>query len=574
MSLKVVIVGAVALGPKAACRLKRLVPDAEVTLIDRDTLVSYGGCGIPYFISGEVSDAKELLSTSFHMVRDPHFFQQAKGVRVLTRTEAVAIDRPAKTLRLRNLDDGQEQDLPYDKLVLATGTRPHRLPIPGADLERVFTIADLGGAIQLKDLIAAGQVGQAVVIGGGAIGLEMVESLTDLWGVETTLIEVRDQLLPGIVSPTLARMVQRHLKEKGVAGIHLAETALRLEGEGAVERVVTDRRTIETDLVIMAVGVRPNVELAADAGLDLSETGAIAVNDQFVTSDPDIYAGGDCTDQLNLITGRRMHLASGSLANRQGRIIGTNLAGGHETFDGIVGSFILKAFEMSVAAVGLSLPMARSAGFDALSALVVQGDRAHFYPGMDMMFMELVVERHTRRVLGLQGVSGNGDALAARIDAVAAILKYQPTVRDIANLEMAYAPPYAVAMDILNALGNTAENILAGRNRVVEPDEFLEMFAGDDACVCLDVRGPANAQPFVEQFPGRWVNIPQDELRDRLAEVPRDQELILICNSGVRSFEAQVTLEHCGLKANRNLQGGVGALKKLGWPLETENQDE
>lgn len=569
MSLKVVIIGAVALGPKTASRLKRLAGDAQVTMVDRDALVSYGGCGIPYFVSGDVSEAAELQSTSFHMVRDEKFFRQAKGVEVLTRTEALSIDRPARKVLVRNLDSGVETELPYDKLVLATGSRPHRLPIPGADLDGVFTVSDLNEAVAIKARMAAGQVGRAVVIGGGAIGLEMVEALTDLWGVETSLVEFQDQLLPGAVSPTISRMLEHHLEEHEVTGIHLSESVQRIEGNGRVERVVTDRRELEADLVIMAVGVRPNSDLAVRAGLDVSANGAIQVNSRFQTSDPDIYAGGDCVDNLNLITGKRVYYPSGSLANRQGRIIGTNLSGAVEEFDGIVGSFILKAFEVSVAAAGLSLARARAEGFDAISAFVVQADRAHFYPGMELMYLELVVDRSTGRVLGLQGLSHKGDALATRVDAVAAILKYKPLVRDISNLELAYAPPFASAMDILNAAGNTAENILAGLNKTMEPEEFVGRWASRENgnLVCLDVRGQANAAPLVAKYPGLWLNIPQDELRDRQDEIPRDKDLILVCNSGARSYEAQVMLDQWGLTRNRNLQGGVGAMKKMGLEL-------
>lgn len=569
MSLNIVIVGAVALGPKAACRLKRLVPDANVTMIDRDSLISYGGCGIPYFVSGDVNDAKELQSTSFHMVRDAEFFRLAKDVNVLTRTEALTLDRRNKTVRVRHLDTGREEDLPYDKLLLATGSRPHVPPIPGADLDGVFTVSNLNEAVRIKERIASGQVGTAVVIGGGAIGLEMVEALSDLWGVDTSLIEVRDQLLPGVVGPNLAQMVRQTLAEHEVANVYLSEKVERLEGDGRVERVVTDRRTLEADLVIMAVGVRPNSELAAAAGLEVSPAGAMVVNSRFQTADPDIYAGGDCIENLNLITGKKTYTPSGALANRQGRIIGTNLAGAVEEFDGVVGTFILKAFDLNVASAGLCLDRALAEGFDAFSTLVVQGDRAHFYPGMELMYLELVVNRADGRVLGIQGVSGQGDALAARIDAVAAILKYKPTVRDVSNLELAYAPPFSAAMDILNALGNAAENIMSGKNRVIDINEFAQLFDSADrqGCMVLDVRGPANAEPFVEKYPDVWVNIPQEQLRNRINDVPADKDLILICNSGVRSYEAQIALDHLGVGRTRNLQGGVGAMKKWGMKI-------
>ncbi|MFH1136019.1 MAG: FAD-dependent oxidoreductase [Pseudomonadota bacterium] len=564
MSFEVVIIGAVALGPKVACRLKRLRADARVTMIDRDSLISYGGCGIPYFISGDVADAKELQSTSYHMIRDPEFFHLAKDVDVLDRTEALALDRAGKKVRIRDLESGRERDLSYDKLVLAVGSRPNKPPIPGADLEGVFTVSNLNEAVKIKDKISSGSVGRAVVIGAGAIGLEIAEALADLWGIETAIIEIQDQVLPGVIGPQMSQMVKAHLAEHDVSQVFLKEKVLRLEGEGQVERVVTDQRTLDADLVILAVGVHPNSELARAAGLEISPRGAIIVNSRFQTSDPDIYSGGDCIENIHLLTGKPVYFPSGALANRQGRIIGTNLAGAVEEFDGVVGSFILKCFEMNVAAAGLSLPRAKAEGFDAFSAFVVQGDRAHFYPGMELMYLELVVERPTARVLGIQGLSPQGDALAARIDAVAAILKHQPRLRDVSNLELAYAPPFSSAMDILNALGNTAENILVGKNTTVDVDEFCELVSrsGEADFVCLDVRGEANAAPFLEKYPGFWMNIPQEQLGKRLDEVPRDKDLLLVCNSGVRSYEAQNVLTAAGLTRTRNLQGGIAAMKK------------
>jgi len=565
MRQRVVIIGAVALGPKAACRLKRLQPEAQVTMIDQDALISYGGCGIPYYISGDVSDASELMSTSFHMIRDERFFDKAKDIKLLTQTRAVAIDRTNKVVTAQDLKTGEEKIIPYDKLVLATGSRPKRIPIPGSELDGVFTVSTIKDGIAIKERITRGEVESAVIIGAGAIGLELAEAFTDLWGIETTVIEIMDQILPGIMDKNLALMAQRHMEEKEVT-FYLSENVKSIEGEGHVQRVVTDHRTLKADIVIMATGVQPNTDLARKAGLVISQNGAIVVNNRLQTSDPDIYAGGDCVENLHLITGKRVYFPSGSIANRHGRIIGTNLAGGTATFDGIVGSFVVKLFDISLASAGLSLQEAQKNGFDAISALVVQADRAHFYPEQELMYLELVVERSTRRVLGIQGVGSTGDGLVRRVDAVAAILKFRPTTADISNMEIAYSPPFAAAMDILNAVGNVADNIIEGRCRTIETDEFEDLFKdrtkGD--VIFLDVRGPENAAPFVQKYPEYWINIPQEELRDRLKEVPTDKKLILICNSGVRSYEAQVTLDDSGIRNTYNLQGGVAAIKKVG----------
>jgi NADPH-dependent 2,4-dienoyl-CoA reductase/sulfur reductase-like enzyme/rhodanese-related sulfurtransferase len=568
MPQNIVVIGAVALGPKAACRFKRLEPESKVVMVDRDDIISYGGCGIPYFISGDVSDPSHLQETSFHMLRDKTFFKEAKDIEVLTRTEALNINRREKYVAIKNLDTREESTLPYDKLVIATGSRPKRLDIPGIDLDGVFAVSNMNAAIAIKDRISSGQVNKALVIGGGFIGLEMAEALTDMWGIETTVVEITDQLLPGLISRNLARIVKHHMEEKEVS-ILLEERVERLEGSGRVERAVTTNGTLDADLVIVSVGAEPNSDLARAAGLDVSPKGAIVVNSKMQTSDPDIYAGGDCVEVVNLISGTPGYYPLGSMANRQGRIIGTNLAGGHAEFPGAVGSLVVKVFDLSIAATGLNIEAARQEGFDAMSALVIQFDRAHFYPEKDLMTLELVVEKTSGRVLGIQGVGPMGEGTVGRINAVASILKYKPTVEDIGNLELAYSPPFSAAMDILNALGNTAENILAGKNRVVDVDEFDKLWkqreSGD--VVFLDCRGWGNAEPFVNKYPQHWKSLPQDELRARMAEVPRDKKLVLICNTGVRSYEAQVTLDEMGIKDSCNLQGGVACLKKWGLDL-------
>ncbi len=574
MTQNVVIVGAVALGPKAACRFKRLMPEAKVTMIDETDLISYGGCGIPYFVSGDVSDPGQLQSTSFHMLRDETFFKNAKDIDVLTRVRAVSIDRDQKEVHIEHVETGEKERLSYDRLVLATGSSPKRLPIPGSEMEGVFTVSDLSGAVAIKDQVAGGAVDKAVIIGGGAIGLEMAEALADLWGIETSVVEIADQILPGIVSPVVARMGRQKMAENDIS-VYVREQVLRLEGDGRVQRVVTDKRTLDADLVIMAVGVSPNADLARDAGLKISPAGAIVVNERMETSDPHIYAGGDCVEIQDLITETPAYFPSGSLANRQGRIIGTNLAGGNATFEGAVGTFAIKLFDLAIASAGLSLERARSHGYDALSVFVVQFDRAHFYPEKDLIYLELVVEKETGRVLGIQGLGGMEGGMFARVSAVAALLKYQPTTADVSNLELPYAPPFSSAMDVVNALGNAAENTLAGKNRVIDADQFAQWWTErkQGNTLFLDCRGWGNAEDFVKKYPEEWKSIPQDELTARMDEVPRDKNLVLICNTGVRSYEAQITLDQMGIPHTYNLQGGVAALKKWGLDLLASEGD-
>ncbi|RPH82636.1 MAG: pyridine nucleotide-disulfide oxidoreductase, partial [Desulfobacteraceae bacterium] len=460
---------------------------------------------------------------------------------------------------------GEELDLSYDQLVLATGSVPRRLAAPGADLPGIYAIAGLEEPIRIKETISKGRVGKAVIIGAGPIGLEMAEALSDLWGIETTVLELRDQILPDLVSPTLAGMAQHHLEEKGVALV-LNDEVLRFEGRERVERVVTRKQTLEADLVIVAVGVIPNSELARRAGLELDPSGAIRVNARMQTSDPAIFSGGDCVTVPNLVTGKPGFFPYGSLANRQGRVIGTNLAGGQAVFQGSVGTFILKLFEISVGGTGLSVQRAAREGYEFISAFVVQFDRAHFFPDKDLMYLEIVAEKATGRVLGVQGLGNRGDGMFARLSAVSALLPHRPDLSEISNLELPYSPPFSAAMDIVNALGNTAENVLAGKNRTINPEQVLEMWKArdPDRFLFLDCRGWGNAEPFVQKYPDIWKSIPQDELQQRLSEVPPNRQLILVCNTGARSYEAQIALDQAGLGNCLNLQGGVAALKKLG----------
>ncbi len=568
MSQKIVIVGAVAAGPKAACRARRLLPDAEITLLDQDDLISYGGCGIPYFVSGDVADEKELRSTSFHMVRDARFFQEAKGIDVMTLTRAVSIDRKEKVVHVENVKTGQKDQLAYDKLVLATGSRPNILPIPGNDLKGVFTISSLHKAIAIKDLLAQGKVGKAVVIGGGAIGIEMAESLADLWGVETTIVEFMPQVLPRIVDPTIASMVQQHLKENGV-DVFTSEAAQRFESndEGWVSRVVTNKRELECDLVIVAAGVRPRGELAKEAGLEVSPMGAIVVNQRMQTSDPSIYAAGDCVETFNLVTGKKAYAPLGSIANRQGRVVADNLAGIPSRFDGVVGSFIMKVFDICVGSTGISTEVAKAEGYRVVNALVVQSDRAHFFPTQALMFNNIIVDSSDKRVLGLQGFASMGDGLLARINAAAGMIAQGAKISDFSNLELAYAPPFSTAVDVLNAAANAADNLVEGRLRIIPTEDFVDWMDGradHPDWMVVDLRHPKEAEPWTKAFPERWMALVYDQVRANYESLPKDKTLILICNAGTRSYEIQVFLRSKGIENTFVLPGGLNVIRRLG----------
>ena len=568
MTLRVVIIGAVALGPKVASRLRRLLPAAAITVVDQDRFISYGGCGIPYYLMDEVPDENQLMSTSFHAVRDARFFQEAKGVTVLPRTRAILVDRARRTVALEDLESGARTELSYDRLVLATGSVSAAPPVPGRELGNVFFVNNLQNALDLKRALITQDIRNAVVIGAGAIGLEVTEALADTWNLKTAVIERLGHVLPQLFDANIAGIAETKLRAKGV-GIHTGESLLRLEGEeGAVRRVVTDRRTIPAELVVIATGVRPNVALAREAGIALGPRGGIAVNEHLQTSDPDVYAGGDCIETRSLVTGLPAYTPLGSLANRQGRVIADHIAGRPARFAGVVGSFIVKIFDIALAAAGPTQEQAIAAGIDAERVLVVGYDRAHFMPEKAILVLQLIVDRATRRVLGFQGAGPANDALLARVDAVAALLKHSPTVEDIGQLELAYSPPFASAMDTLNALGNTAGNLLDGLYRRMTAGEALELLRDPQGdAIFLDTNAPKSAAPYLARYPGRWVNIPYEKLSGRLEELPRERTIVTICDSGIRSFESQVLLSAHGFRHAFAMEGGLNLLKRLGVDL-------
>lgn len=566
MSEKIVIIGGVALGPKAACRCMRLDPQKEITLIDENVYISYGGCGLPYYVSGEIQALDALRSTNYQVVRDPGFFKKMKGFTVRNQTRALSIDREKKVVHVQDVVTGKEDALPYDKLVLATGARPRKLPIEGADLKNVYTLTHMEDADKIRKACEAGSVTDAVIIGGGFIGLEAAVALADMWGINVSVLEMGEHLMSAVLPKTMGLMAETDLKKHDV-NVYCQEKTVKIEGDnGAVCAVHTDKRVIKAQLVIVAAGFIPNSELAKDCGLEIGPRGAIVVDEYMRTSDPDIYAGGDCCSIKNLITGKYGYLPLGSLSNRQGRIIGTNLAGGNDTFPGYVGTWCVKLFDLSIAATGLTIDRARQEGFDAISVCVEQLDRAHFYPEKDMMALEIVVEKGSRRVLGIQGASVNSHGLKGRIDAVAAVLQYsKPTVHEISNLEVGYAPPFASAMDVVNVAGNVAENVLEGRFKAVTGIEFMELWKNraQNNIFFIDAR-PAKAAKEMEKKHSDWHAIPLEELQDRIDEIPHDRQIAIICNTGLRSYDSLLIMAKHGIRDVLNSTGGMQAVKQMG----------
>lgn len=556
---RILIIGGVATGAKTAARARRRDPGAEITIVEGGRFLSYAGCGMPYFIEGQVKDFKELMATPVGVIRDETFFQNVKNVRVLSQTRAEHIDRGRKTVAVVNVQTGQRSEVPYDKLVLATGGLPAEPRLEGASLRNVFRLNCPDDALAIRQTVDLGQVKRAVLIGGGLIGLETAEALV-CRGVHVTLVEMLDQLLPALLDWEMAAFLEKYLRGKGL-DIRLKEKVTGIEGDGNgnVAGVRTSAGAIEAQLVLIAIGVRPNVKLAKEAGLAIGPTGAIAVNDQLQTSEPDIYAGGDCVECKHLLTGQKIFVPLGSTANKHGHVIGDNVTGGHSTFPGVLGTTVFKVLDYNLGRTGLTEKQARQSGYEVLTALVPGPDRAHYYPTAATLLLKLVAEAKSGRLLGAQAV-GPGDAVK-RIDVVATALKFGATIDDIPELDLGYAPPYSMAVDPLAHAANVLRNKRDGLARALTPQELkAKLDSSENGLVLLDVRTPAEREQ-VQLHDPRVVWIPLGQLRTRLGELPRDKEIVCFCKVSQRGYEAQRVLDGGGFQRARFLDGGLVA-----WP--------
>jgi rhodanese-related sulfurtransferase len=420
-------------------------------------------------------------------------------------------------------------------------------------------------------------VGSAAVIGAGATGLEMAEAMADLWGVEVHIFEMAPQVLPGALDAEIAHMLASHLEKQEGIELHLGSKVEEIlsDDDGNARAIKADGVEYEVDLVIVATGVRPNADLAQECGLEIAKGGGIRVDETMRTSDSAIYAAGDCVSIRNLLSGQDMYMPSGSLANRQGRVAGSNICGVRATFPGALATFCIKLFGLSAARTGLDMAQCQRLGIEAVSPLVVQADRAHFHPDMKLMYLQLTAERATSKVLGCTALGENGDAVVGRVNAVAGMLPFEAKLEHVSNLELAYSPPLGAALDLLNAAANTAENLIAGKLRPMPPEEFSHRLELKDGQTCfLDMRAIDNAAPYLEHLAPYWVHLPQETLTGRLDEIPRDKDVVLICNSGVRSYEAQVMLDAAGITNTFNLSGGVAAVKQWGDPILPEDEND
>lgn len=563
MGQRIVIIGGTTCGTKAAARARRRDPQAEITIVEQHENVSVGRCGIPYYVGGKVDKIEELVSSPAGIVRDPEFFDKVKNIRVLTHTRAERIDRGAGQVHVQDLRTGRRDTLPYDKLVLATGSRPAPLKVPGGDLKNVRNMWSLEDAETIRENAFSGEVRNVVVVGAGLIGLEAAEVLleADMPGgkPKVTIIEAMRHIAPIFLDGEMASLVTKHLEDKGLE-IRTGELVERLEGDdtGAVWQVVTNRGTYPAELVISAVGLVPNVDLARDAGLSIGTTGAIIVNQYLETGDPNIYAGGDCVENMNLVNGRPIYTPQGSVANRHGRVIGNNITGMREAFPGVLGTVIFKIFDFTVGRTGLTESQARETGYPVETVIVSGADRAHFYPGTGSVVVKLIVDAPSRKILGAQLV-GEGE-VNKRLDVLVGAITMGATVDDLANFDLAYAPPYNTAMDVLHHAANVMRNKLAGEAKTITPAELKKRIAAGDNLLVLDVRTPGETEDRPAPYDGA-THIPLGELRAEARALPSEKMVVPFCQISIRAWEAQRILEEQGIQNVRFLEGGLAA-----WP--------
>ena len=439
---KVVIIGGVAGGMSAASKAKRENPELEVTVFERSRYISYGACGMPYVIGGLIPDLEKLVS------RSPEEMAE-RGVEVKVRHEVTEVDHENRTLKVKNLASGESFEASYDILVLATGAQPIRPDLPGMDLEHIYTLRRMEDAAAIIE--AAEGARRAVIVGGGYIGLEMAEALT-LAGLEVSVAQRSGSLLESI-TPDYSDMAQRELEDNGVRVLLNAEVTA-FEGEGSVARVVTEKETLDADLVIFAAGVKPNSELAKGLGVDLGPSDAVLTDEKLRTNVADVYAVGDVTAARHMLTDKPTWLPLGDTANKQGRVAGTVIAGKEASFKGVLGTAVTKVFERAFATTGLNEKAAQEAGFDAESLCIEDTDHAGYYPDHSPLTVTLVWEKGSQKLLGAQ-LAGYGDAVK-RVDAIAALLLKDATLADLADLDMAYAPPFSGVWDSLLVAANVA----------------------------------------------------------------------------------------------------------------------
>lgn len=555
--MKVVIIGGVAGGASCAARLRRLDESAEIIMVERGPYVSYANCGLPYHVGGVIPEEPKLL------VASEALFRHAYAIDARTNCEAVSIDSYNKTVALRNVETGEVKTESYDKLVLSPGAPPIRPPLPGIDLPGIFSLRTVPDARQIREWLEKGSEflagmsrysgfqavrpkTRAVIVGGGFIGLETAENLVHR-GFDVTLIQRGEQILNPL-DPEMAHIVEGYLERHGVK-IHLDDevTEFRQASTGAIDVYTRSGESYTADVVVLGIGVRPDTALAKMAGLELGERGGIRVDDQMRTSHPDIFAVGDAVEVKDFVTGEWSLIALAGPANRQGRIAADVIAGRDSRFRGTQGTAIIGLFEGTVAWTGVSeKTLQRLGDNDYEKAYLFPNSHAGYYPGAKPVGMKVIFRRSDGRLLGVQALGEDG--VDKRVSTMAGLIQMDATVYDLEESELCYAPQFGSAKDPVNFAGMVAADILRGDMPIIHWSTMKE----EDG-VLLDVR--QSFELAVEQVPGA-INIPLDQLRSRLDELPKDQEINVFCRSGQRSWYATRILMQNGFNV-RNISGGM-----------------
>ena len=550
--MKYVIVGGVAGGATAAARIRRNTEDAEIILFEKGEYISYANCGLPYYIGGVIAEREKLF------VQTPQAFGKRFNIDVRTQSEVVAVHPAEKTVDIRT-SDGKTYTEHYDKLLLSPGASPVRPPLPGIDNEGIFTLRNVNDTDAIKGYLQQHKVKRAVIIGAGFIGLEMAENLQEA-GAEVAVVEMANQVMAPI-DFSMASLVHEHLLQKGVRlYLEKAVDAFERTANG-LEVIFKSGERLSADMVLLSIGVRPNTSLATEAGLEIGEMRGIKVNDYLQTSDEHIYAVGDAIEFRHPLTDKPWLNYLAGPANRQARIVADNMVFGNEvTYEGAIGTSIAKVFDMTVAASGLPAKRLKQAGIDYLSATIHSGSHAGYYPDALQMSIKITFSPVNGKLLGAQIVGYNG--VDKRIDEFSQVIKHNGTVYDLMALEQAYAPPFSSAKDPVAVAGYVAGNILNGK---MHPLYWRELQVADLSKITLvDVRTP---DEFALGSLKGAVNIPLDDMRERMQEIPQDKPIYLYCGVGLRGYLASNILLMNGYKEVKNLIGGLKLYKAATAPL-------